>query len=103
MVINLSRCAHCRTVALWAAGICAALVCIGWPAGYDSLASYLAFWLSVTGVLSFASTIIRRAYHPRGVAEAIVETGVGAFATVVAAGLIFGVLGIITPIAYVSV
>src|SRR4029077_10042834 len=103
MVIRLPQCAPCRTIAVWSAVLSIPLICIGWPAGYDSAAAYPAFWLSVTGVLSFTATIIRRVYQPRGLSEAIVETGVAAFAIIVLCGLVFGAVGVITPTAYAVV
>jgi hypothetical protein len=103
MAAALTRCGHCRSIAAWSAVMVAVLFCVGWPAGYRSAESYLGFWLSVTGVVSVAATIVRRGYDPRGLAELLVRTGVAAFAIIVLTGLVLGQFGAINGVTYCAV
>jgi hypothetical protein len=72
------------------------IVVLGWPLGYRSVASYLAFALLSIAVSLTAYRITRSAFPWSGLADTLIRTAVVAFAMIVLSGLVLGVAGLLT-------
>jgi hypothetical protein len=76
---------------------------LGWYLGFRSVWSYVAFWLLCAAVGLTASRIVRRVFPWEGAADAILRTGIVAFALIVLMGLALGTAGLLGPPAYLVV
>src|SRR5262249_33725967 len=81
-----------------ALGVCAvANVFLGSLAGYTSVSSYVSFWVSIALVVAAARRIAARWWADAPALDRAVRLAVIAVAIVVAAMLILGALGRLTP------
>ena len=76
---------------------------LGWYLGFQSVSSYLAFWLLCVSVGFTASRIVRRVFPWTGAADAALRVGTVAFALIVLTGFALGTAGLIGLPAYLSV
>ncbi len=79
------------------------LVPIGWHLGYQSIGSYLLFWVSCALVLLSAVALARAGVAWRGWPDALTRIAVLAFAITVFVGAILGAAGLVTPLWYIVV
>lgn len=72
------------------------IVALGWPLGYHSGTSYLAFALLSLSLALTAWRITRSAFQWSGLADTLIRSAVVALAIIVSSGLVLGAVGALT-------